>query len=267
VRDKVIKIRQSDDILQFQISPNEPDKEFLRRYFRLDDNLPCILSQIKKDETIEKAIHLLYGLRITRQETWECLISYVCATYKNIPAIEKMIQNLSEKFGKKIRFENVGFYTFPQPSDLAKTSLKELRNCGLGFRANSVLENAKIIEDGDFDLEALRKMDYEKAKHELLSLPGVGNKVADCILLFSLDKLEAFPIDVWIKRIVLEVYSKSFSSEFIEKVSGKNSLTTSGYLKINDFGRKYFGAYAGYAQEYLYHWKRLSFRSNVRKKF
>jgi len=265
VKEKIIKIRQSDDTLQFQIFPSETDIEFLQLYLRLDDNLPHILSQIKKDETIKKAIHLSYGLRIIRQEPWECLISYICATYKNISAIKKMIQNLSKTFGRKIRFENRSFYTFPKPSDLARANLKKLKNCGLGFRANSILDAAKIVESGDFDLEALRKMDYEKAKQELLSLPGVGNKVADCILLFSLDKSEAFPVDVWIKRVVLEFYSKSFDSEFVEKVSEKKSLTTNEYLKISEFGREYFGAYAGYAQEYLFHWKRLLSISGVRK--
>lgn len=258
VKEKVIKIKQNGEKLQFQFFPNEIDIEFIQHYFRLDDNLPHILSQIKKDKTIEEAIHSLYGLRIARQEPWECLISYLCATYKNIPAIRKIIQNLSKTFGRKIEFENHSFFTFPRPTDLAKASLKELRNCGLGFRASSVLENAKIVESGNFDLESLKKIDYEMAKRKLLSLPGVGNKVADCILLFSLDKLEAFPVDVWMKRIALEFYSKSFSPEFIEKVSGKNSLTANEYLKINEFGRKYFGAYAGYAQEYLFHWKRLS---------
>lgn len=258
VGEKVIKIRLSGNRLQFQIFPDETDIESLRHYFRLDDNLPHILSQIKKDETIEKAIHSLYGLRIVRQEPWECLISYICATYKNISAIKKMVQNLSKKFGRKIESENHDFYTFPKPSELARASLNELKKCGLGFRATSVLETAKIIDSGDFSLEALRKIDYEKAKHELLSLPGVGNKVADCILLFSLDKLEAFPVDVWIKRIVSEYYSKSFRLEFMKKVSERNSLTASEYLKISEFGRKYFGAYAGYAQEYLYHWKRSS---------
>jgi N-glycosylase/DNA lyase len=258
VGEKVIKIRQSDDMLRFQVLPSKTNIEFLRHYFRLDDDLPHILSQIKKDQIIKKAIHSLYGLRITRQEPWECLISYICATYKSIPAIKKMIQNLSKMFGKEMKFDTYSFYTFPKPDDLAKASVKELKNCGLGYRANPALETAKIVKSGDFDLEALKKMDYEKAKHELSSLPGVGNKVADCILLFSLDKLEAFPVDVWIKRIVLEFYSKSFSLKFIEKISEKNSLTTSEYTKISEFGREYFGAYAGYAQEYLFHWKRLT---------
>jgi len=265
-QEKVVKTRQSDDILQFQIFPKEADTEFLWHYFRLDDNLPHILSQIKKDETIKKAIHSLYGLRITRQEPWECLISYICATYKNISAIKKMIENLSKTFGRKIKIESRSFYTFPKSIDLAKASLKEIRNCGLGFRAKSVSETSKIVENGDFDLEALRRMDYEKARHELLSLPGVGNKVADCLLLFSLDKLEAFPVDVWIKRIILEFYSQSLSPELVEKVSERNSLTTNEYLKLSEFGRKYFGAYAGYAQEYLFHWKRLSSISSVRRR-
>lgn len=266
VGEKVIKIRQNNDTLQFQIFPSGTDIGFIQYYFRLDDDLPHILLQIKKDEAIEKAVHLLYGLRIVRQEPWECLISYICATYKNIPAIKKMIQNLSKTFGRKIRFEDRIFYTFPMPSDLAKVSLKELKDCGLGFRAISVLENAKIVESGDFNLKALRRMDYKRAKQELLTLLGVGNKVADCILLFSLDKLEAFPIDVWIKRIILEFYSRFFSSEFMGKVSEKTSLTTSEYSKISAFGGKYFGDYAGYAQEYLYHWRRLSFKSSTRGK-
>jgi N-glycosylase/DNA lyase len=256
-QEKVTKIRQSSEVLQFQILPSEVNNDFLWHYFRLDDNLPHILSQIKKDKVIEKAINLLYGLRLTGQEPWECLISYICATYKNIPAIKKMVQNLSEKFGKQIKFENRCFYTFPKPNDLAKASLHELKNCGLGFRANYVLETAKIVENGDFDFEVLRRLDYNKARSELLSLPGVGNKVADCILLFSLDKLEAFPIDVWIKRILLEFYSSFFDSEFVEKVSTITSLTPYEYQKLSNFARKYFGSYAGYAQEYLFHWKRL----------
>jgi N-glycosylase/DNA lyase len=265
VREKVIKIRQNAGSIDFQIFPSQTDTKFIRSYFRLDDDLPHIFSKIKKDEIMKKAINLLYGLRITRQEPWECLISYICATYKNIPAIRRMIQNLSQQFGKEIRFENHIFYTFPKPSDLARAGPKELENCGLGFRANYVLESARTVENERFDLEALRKMDYEEAKRELLSFLGVGNKVADCILLFSLDKLEAFPVDIWIKRIILEFYSKSFSSDFVEKTSEKNSLTNSGYLKISKFGRSYFGAYAGYAQEYLFHWKRLASTSGTKR--
>jgi len=252
VRDKVVKIRQIDDRLAFQTFPEKVDADFIENYFRLDDNLPSILSEIGKDEHTRKAIQCFRGLRIVRQEPWECLISYICATYKNIPAIRNMILNLSKRFGRKITFNSHRFYTFPKPSDLAQASFEEIRECKLGFRAERVLETSKIIDRGELDLEGLRKMDYKKAKHELMLLPGVGQKVADCVLLFSLDKLEAYPVDIWIKRIILDCYPSYFEDSFIEKVSGKSSITPGEYETLSSFGRKYFGKYAGYAQEYLF---------------
>jgi len=257
VKGKVVKIRQVDDKLQFQSFPGKVDADFIQNYFRLDDNLPLILSEINKDEHVREAIRHFYGLRIIRQEPWECLISYICATYKNIPAIKEMIHNLCKQFGRKIAFGRYGFYTFPKPSDLAETSLEDMRKCKLGFRAERVLETSKIIDSGELDLEALGQVDYEKAKLELLRLPGVGNKVADCVLLFSLDRLEAFPVDVWMKRIILGFYPKFFNQSFVANISKKGSLTDHDYRSLSSFGKKYFGLYAGYAQEYLFHWKRL----------
>ncbi|MGB9756536.1 MAG: hypothetical protein ACPLVJ_01995, partial [Candidatus Bathyarchaeales archaeon] len=107
-----------------------------------------------------------------------------------------------------------------------------------------------------FDFEGLRSMSYEEARKELLGFPGVGLKVADCVLLFSLGKFEAFPVDVWIKRVILKYYAEHFSREFVKKISGKKSLSNAEYEKLNFFGRKYFGEYTGYAQEYLYHYER-----------
>jgi N-glycosylase/DNA lyase len=252
VEDKVVKIRQNADKLMFQTFPEKTTAEFIENYFRLDDNLTSILSQINKDEHIRKTVQRFHGLRISRQEPWECLISYICATYKSIPAIKNMILNLSKRFGEKITFNGHDFYTFPKPSDLAHASLEEIRSCKLGFRAERVLETSKILDRGEFDLEDLRKMDYEKARQKLLSLPGVGQKVADCVLLFSLDKLEAFPVDIWMKRMVLKFYPNYFGHPFIERVSSKSSITPWEYETIGLFGRKYFGKYAGYAQEYLF---------------
>jgi N-glycosylase/DNA lyase len=253
VADRVIKIKQSDDRLMFQIFPETVNQGFIENYLRLDDNLPAILSEISKDEHMRKAIRLFCGLRISRQEPWECLISYICATYKSIPAIKKMINSISKRFGKKLTFDGYDFYTFPKPTDLAQTSPKDLRSCGLGFRAERVLETAKIIDSGEFALEALKRLDYGKARRELLGLPGVGQKVADCVLLFSLEKLEAFPIDVWMKRAATNLYASHFDSSFIKRVSSKSSPTPKEYETISSFGREYFGRYAGYAQEYLFH--------------
>ncbi len=252
VKDKVVKIRQNADKLMFQTLPEKTSTEFIENYFRLNDNLPCILSQIDKDEHIRKAIHRCHGLRISRQDPWECLISYICATYKNIPAIKTMILNLSKRFGKKITFDGYEFYTFPKPSNLARASLEEIRSCKLGFRAERVLKVSKILVREGLNLEELRKTSFEKARQSLLSLPGVGQKVADCVLLFSLDKLEAFPVDVWIKRAILELYPNYFEPSFVKRVSSKSSITPREYQTISLFGRKYFGKYAGYAQEYLF---------------
>jgi N-glycosylase/DNA lyase len=252
VNEKIVKIRQIEDELQYRTFPEEMNAGFVKNYFRLDDNLPHILSQISRDEHIRKAIQRFSGLRIIRQQPWECLISYLCATYKNIPAIKEMILNLSKRFGTKITFDGYDFYTFPKPSDLANTDCEELRKCKLGFRHKRVLKTATIIHDEEADLEALRKTDYEHARNELLSLPGVGQKVADCVTLFSLNKLEAFPVDVWMKRITLKYYSSHFEPLFIEKIRNKRSLTPHEYREISLFGRKYFGRYAGYAQEYLF---------------
>ena len=252
VREKIVKLRQTTDRLQFETFPEKVNIDFVGKYFRLDDDLPYIFSKINKDEYIRRAIQNFRGLRITRQEPWECLISYICATYKNIPAIKKMILNLSQRFGKKITFDNHAFYTFPKPEHLAKASLEELKRCKLGFRAKRVLKTSKIIHKKQFEFKALKETSYARAKRELLSLPGVGQKVADCVLLFSLQKLEAFPVDVWIKRIILEFYTDYFERSLVEKASSKKSITPNEYRKINLFGRKHFGEYAGYAQEYLF---------------
>ncbi len=261
---KVIKVRQIGDKLEFLIFPPNYNTEFIESYFRLDDDLPFILSKIDKDQSIRKAIQHSLGLRIIRQQPWECLISYICATYKNIPAIKNMIHNLAKKFGEKIRVDHHNFYTFPNPHNLAEANLEELKECKLGYRAQYVLNTSRNIRKKEVDLEALRMMKYEKAKLELLQLAGVGQKVADCVLLFSLDKLEAFPVDVWIKRIILQSYSKHFEKSFIEETLNKPSVAPHEYMEISSFGREYFGEFAGYAQEYLFHYKR--FRDDYGKK-
>lgn len=209
-----------------------------------------------KDEYARTAYKQFWGTRIIRQDPWECLISYICATYKSIAAIKHMLNNISKKFGDKTIFGGSEYYTFPSPKRLSKATIAELRTSGLGYRAKYVSETSKKIQERTFDLQGLKALQYEPAKKELITLPGVGPKVADCILLFSQDKFEAFPVDVWIKRIVLGHYGNHFSKAFIEKTSGEGSLSPKSYEMINAFGREYFGKYAGYAQEYLFHYER-----------
>jgi N-glycosylase/DNA lyase len=253
VRDRVFKVRQTNTELEF----TNADAKFIRQYFRLDDNLQEIREGIGKDEHITEALREFWGLRIIRQDPWECLISYICATYKNIIAIKQMLLRLSEKFGEKKTLEGRSFYTFPTAEKLANATTDGLLACGLGYRAKYVLETSKKICKGEFDLESLKKMPYQLARKELRSLSGVGLKVADCILLFSLEKLNAFPVDVWVKRALLRHYAEHFPNEFAKKTSTQQSLSNSEYEKLNMFGRDYFGEYAGYAQEYLYHHERM----------
>ena len=251
----VLKLRQVGNALSFEGS-GDLDSEFVSRYLRLDDDLCRIYSALTEDQYVREAVRQFYGLRLLRQQPWECLISYICATYKNIPAIKQMIGSISRKFGEPIEFEGAQFYGFPQPRSLARASIRDLRLCKLGYRAERVRETAKFISRGDFDLESLKDLSYVDAKKMLMSLPGVGSKVADCVLLFSLDKLEAFPIDVWMKRIMLESYSSYFEPDFVDRVKGRRSLSQREYQTIFAVGSQVFGEFLGYAQEYLYHSRR-----------
>lgn len=208
------------------------DEQFLYTYFRLDDNLDSILSSIDKDEHIHKAITAVYGLRVIRQDPWECLISFICSSFNNVPRIKLIVENLSREFGKKFQHG----YAFPTPKALARASLKQLRKCGLGYRDKYISETAQIVVSG-LDLQALKLLQYEEAKEILLELPGVGQKVADCVCLFSLDKLEAFPCDVNIQKCINHFYGPC--------------------TNISIFGQQYFGAYAGYANHYLFHYYRI----------
>ncbi len=222
-----------------QISQNNSihcncDEQFLYHYFRLNDDLDRILSFIDKDNHIHKAITAVYGLRIVRQDPWECLISFICSSFNNVPRIKLIIEQLCQTFGEKNEYG----YTFPTPAALAGASLTQLRQCGLGYRDRYVQKTAQIINDG-FDVLQLKALPYKKAKKALIELPGVGHKVADCVLLFSLDHLEAFPCDVNIQKCITRMY---------------------GCADIREFGQDYFGMYAGYANHYLFHYHRLYYK-------
>jgi len=253
VSNKVFKIKQAGSELTFQ----NVDKNFVRYYFSLDLDLRRILSSISKDEHIKRAVQRFKGLRIVRQDPWECLVSYMCATNKNIPAIKRSIEGICRRFGERKTFEGLEFYTFPTPATLAQVSIKELQDCSLGFRAKYVSEVAKENVKGNVSFESLKEESYERVREELLRLRGVGNKVADCVSLFAFEKLEAFPVDVWVKRAVLNYYGEYFEESFVERILKKKGLLPSEYRAISGFGRGHFGRYAGYAQEYLFHYERL----------
>ena len=253
VADEAFKIRQANSELEFV----NADPNLVTKYFGLEYDLQRIHEQIAKDNHILKAIQTFCGLRIIRQNPWECLISYICATYKSIAAIKQMLLKISKRFGERITFDGYNFYTFPTPEKLAKTNESSLAACGLGYRAKYVFETSKRIWKDDFNLNSLSEMPYQQAKKMLISFSGVGPKVADCVLLFSLGHFEAFPVDIWVKRAILNHYSEHLPKDFIQKISCGRSFSNTEYERLNSFGRSYFGGYAGYAQEYLYHYERM----------
>jgi len=252
VGEKVVKVCQCGSELQFE----NVNVEFVQTYFGLTDDLAQISQCIGKDNYVKKALQRFEGLRIVRQLPWECLISFICATYKSIAAIELMLKKLSVKFGEKRVFDGMDFYTFPTVERLANSNENGLQECGLGYRAKYVQASAKKIVDQNINLEDLKNLPYLEARKKLLDFSGVGLKVADCVLLFSLRKLEAFPVDVWVKRVILNHYADQLPELFVKKLQSHTSLTNGEYQKIGDFARTYFGAYAGYAQEYLFHYER-----------
>jgi len=252
VGEYVVKICQCGAELKFE----NVSADFVRTYFGLNDNLEEISQCIARDDYVRLALRRFEGLRIVRQVPWECLISFICATYKSIAAIELMLSKLSVKFGEKRVFDGLDFYTFPSAKKLAFASQNGLQECGLGYRAKYVQATAKKIHDENINLETLKNLPYLEARKMLMEFPGVGLKVADCVLLFSLRKMEAFPVDVWVKRVILNHYANQLPEGLVKKLQSHDSLTNSEYEKIGAFARTYFGAYAGYAQEYLYHYER-----------
>jgi N-glycosylase/DNA lyase len=168
-----------------------------------------------------------------------------------------MLDGLARKFGETVVFEGVKFFLFPEAQRLAEASVAGLAECGLGYRARYVSETSKRVSSGAFELERLKQLPYEQAKRELMSLAGVGAKVADCVLLFGFGVLQAFPVDVWVKRVLLNHYAEKLPVDVATRLRARDGLSSVDYRVLNNFGRRYFDRFAGYAQEYLYHYERV----------
>ncbi len=214
------------------------DKKFIRDYFRLDDDMEEIYASINRDDKIASVIRKYRGLRLIRQDPWECLVSYICSSNNTIRNIKNSIRRMCECFGKEIKS---GCYSFPTPDALAEVELCDMEQCRLGFRAPRVLKIASMITRGEFDLYGIKKLSYREGREELIKIEGVGNKIADCVLLFAFGKLESFPVDTHIEQIMERFYGDKFKGTESKKRE-----------EIADFARNYFGKYCGYAQEYLY---------------
>lgn len=242
--EKFFKVRQKGDRLEF----SGADKDFIRHFFSLDIILKDILAEMPLDKHTRRAFRLYYGLRLIRQDPWECILAYLCSIASNIPKIQRCLDGLATAFGREVRLGEVKGYSLPGPNQIGSVGASAsggaaplLKEIGLGFRSRYIYEISRSV-DRRF-LESLRSLPYLEAKSKLMELPGVGEKVADCVLLFSLDFLEAFPVDRWIERAIRTLYFK-----------GKDVPTR----EIKLFTREYFGKYGGYAQQYLYHYARMA---------
>jgi len=221
-------------------------------FFRFDDDFQKIKKQLSKDSIAKKAINNFPGMRILRQDPFQCYISFIVSSNSNIPNIQTRLQKLSQKFGEKRTIDGKEFFLFPKPEKLASASITNIAKCGLGYRTKYVKKAAVAVNEGIIDFPSLKKLDYLEARNELCQVFGIGKKVADCILLFSLDKLEAVPLDRWVLRILQKYYSKEF------QVTTK-TITEKTYDELHDKIVDHFGKYAGYAQQFLFKNERENF--------
>lgn len=233
---EVIRVRQSDDALEWEATTDAV--AYLRRLLRLDDDLDAIMAAIPRDPLIEEAYAANRGMRIVRDPPFPCLISFICSTQMRVGRIHGMQIALAREFGDTLTVEGEPYHAFPTPEQLAGASIEELRECSLGYRASYVKETAEMVASGD-DPADTAGLPYEEAREALTRFVGVGPKVADCVLLFSLGYLEAVPLDTWIHSAIEEHYPDCDRGSY---------AATSRAIR-----ERLGGEYAGYAQTYLFH--------------
>ena len=217
--------------------------EVVRHYFGLDHPLAEIIRSFPRDAAMDAAVAACGGLRIIRQPSWECVATFITSAQKAVPHIAQISHTLRQRYGKSVAWTGGRAFTYPAPEALAELSEDELRTCALGYRARNLRKAAQMVASGEVDLQAVAAMNDRDAHATLCRLAGVGPKVANCALLFGFERLSAFPIDVWIERVLRSLY-----------FARKRKVTTK---RMQEFAAKYFGPYGGYAQQYLFHHARM----------
>jgi N-glycosylase/DNA lyase len=219
-------------------------KAMISQYFALDHPLGEICASFPNDPAMRAATKFCCGLRIIRQARWECLATFICSSMKQVAHIRQISHQLRRRFGEARRIGQHFLYAFPAPERLACASEKELRACALGYRAPNLLKTAELVASGKVDLEEMSILSDADLRARLCELPGVGAKVANCVMLFAYERLRAFPIDVWIERVLRENY--------FPRTRKLNAV------RLRAFTETYFGQHGGYAQQYLFHHARMS---------
>lgn len=243
----VMNVKKDGNNVTFKGICNGDIEEICKDYFDLNTDYEDIKEKLSKiDDNVKTSVGYGSGIRILNQDLWETIISFIISANNNIPRIKGIIDRISKKYGKEVNWNGTKYYTFPTVEELSKASVEDLRALGLGFRDVRVYETTKKILNKEVDLNKLtEEKDTEKVREKLLTLPGVGPKVADCILLFStLKRFEVFPIDVWVRRVMNDLYIKNPDETKVNK------------REIEKLAKEKYGNLAGLAQQYLFYWKR-----------
>jgi len=257
IGERAVYVEQRDDVLKIRDgeartrSPRRTLPRIVADYFALDHPLAEICTSFPNDPVMSAAKEFCRGLRIVRQPKWECLATFICSSMKQVAHIRQISKKLRERFGERGQIAGRVVFTFPSADRIARTTEKELRECALGYRAKNLLATARQISNGDVDLEKLSILSDDDLRARLCELPGVGAKVANCVMLFAYERLRAFPIDVWIERVLREKYFPRARKLNVGR--------------LRRFTEEYFGDHGGYAQQYLFHHARMS-KSKIRSK-
>ena len=242
----VLNVKKNENEVTITGLCSEKIEALCKKYFDLATDYEAIKEKLSKiDDNLKISIEYGKGIRILKQDTWEALISFIISANNNIPRIKGIIERISKEYGKTIKWQGKEYYTFPTPEELSKASVTDLRKLGLGFRDKRVFETTRLVNTKQIDIYELEKIIHtKKLREELLKYPGVGPKVADCIMLFSMRRFEVFPIDVWVRRVMTELY---FENE--TKIVPNNK-------QILNYAEETFGNLSGLAQQYLFYWRR-----------
>ena len=241
IKDRVIKIRQVEDKLYIRSNNMDNIEEVIKEYFDLNTDYETIEKRISKiDENVNKAVKNTTGIRILNQNFFETLMSYIISANNNIPRISKSVNLISEKYGKKIVFENEEYFLFPTTEELKGVTEEDFKKCGVGFRARYLKHAVEDILNNKVNIKNIERINTEKLKKNLLNIMGVGPKVADCILLFSCKRKEVFPIDVWVERVMTNLYFKEYGRAMKKR-------------EILEYADKHFKEDAGIVQQHLFY--------------
>lgn len=241
VRDKVANVSFKEDRLIIKNASSNDFAELWHDYFDLDRDYGQIKRQLEaKDSIMQEAVRFGYGIRLLRQDLWETLVSFIISANNRIPRIMKTVAAIAKVYGDRLEFSGKDYYTFPGMDRLYNTELEKLEVCRGGFRCKYIVRTAGLALDGEIKLDGLKDMSTDEARAQLMKFPGVGPKVSDCVLLFSATKYDVFPTDVWVKRVMEELYFKKETS----------------LKEIQEFSKEYFGDMVGFAQQYLFYYAR-----------